>query len=338
MAYAGLSNNEVKINDIDFFMDKVKNTNWNDWDEKVKIEKYIYNFLDNQSQYFDKYDLAYTMQKVWLESVIRDIAKYRHGQRNLVISGGCALNCMLNYLLIKTGWFEHIYFTPIASDVGQSYGAVLNYLLQNNPKELQFINNRNYSATEGYRDKEYFATISNKFSDINVKTIADKLADGKIIGICRGNIEMGPRALGNRTILASPFDAKMKDVLNELKGREWYRPYGILVPREEMGKYFDIDVDAPYMNVLAYCKDEKLLLGAHHKDKTVRVQTVDKKDNPWLHNLLLSFKQKTGVPILINTSFNDSGMPIFNYVKDMYRMYQEKLDGLVIGEKMILKE
>lgn len=338
MAYAGLSNNFVKIVDIDYFMDKIKNTDWNNWEEKVKIQNYIFNFLDTQSQYFDKKDLAYTMQKLWLDSLIRDIAKYRHGQRNLVISGGCALNCMLNYLLIKTGWFENVYFTPIASDVGQSYGAVLNYLLRYKPEEIKHINTRQYSVTEAYRDKDYFKSIESNFVDISVNKIVDALADGKVIGVCRGNIEMGPRALGNRSILAAPFKAEMKTKLNELKGREQYRPYGILVPREEMGKYFDIDVDATYMNVLAYCNDSKLLLGAQHHDKTVRVQTVDKKNNPWLYNLLMAFKKRTGVPILINTSFNDSGLPIFNYVEDMYRMYQEKLDGLVIDEKMIMKD
>lgn len=337
MAYAGLSNNFVKIDDIDFFMEKVKNTDWNNWEEKVKIEKYIYNFLDTQSQYFNKYDLAYTMQKHWLDSVIRDISKYRHGQRNLVISGGCALNCMLNYLLIKTGWFENVYFTPIASDVGQSYGAVLNYLLHNKPEELKHINVRKYSITEGIRDKKYFDKIKSNFIDYSIEKTVEMLIDDKVIGVCRGNIEMGPRALGNRTILASPFNENMKDKLNKIKGRENYRPYGVLILREEMKNYFDIDVDATYMNVLAYCKDSKLLLGAQHKDKTVRVQTVKQEDNPWLYELLMKFKDITGTPILINTSFNDSGLPIFNYVEDMYRMYQEKLDGLIIEDKMIVK-
>ena len=338
MAYAGLSNNFINIENIDFFMDKIKETDWNDWESKVKIEKYIYNFLDNLVLEYDKYDLAYTMQKIWLDSLIKEIYPYRFESPNLVISGGCALNCMLNYLLVKTNWFRNIYFTPIASDVGQSYGAVLNYLLRSMPEEIQHINTKRYFMTEPFRDKKYFNSIENKFTDLKVNTIVDMLNEDKIIGVCRGNIEMGPRALGHRTILASPFNKDMHDKLNEIKGREWYRPYGIIVPRDKMKDYFDIDIDASYMNVLAYCKDSELLQGAQHTDGTVRVQTVSKEENPWLHNLLMAFGQKSGIPILINTSFNDSGLPIFNYVEDMYRMYNEKLDGLIIENKMILKE
>ena len=92
------------------------------------------------------------------------------------------------------------------------------------------------------------------------------------------------------------------------------------------------------MNVLGFCNDSELLKGAQHTDGTIRIQTVDKKENPWLHNLLMYFKKETGHPILINTSFNDSGLPIFNYVQDMFRMFNEKLDGLVIEDKMILKQ
>ena len=125
--------------------------------------------------------------------------------------------------------------------------------------------------------------------------------------------------------------------MNEIKNREWYRPYGILIPREYLGEYFDINVDAPYMNVLGYCKKENIIDGAIHLDGTVRIQTVDAKEDKWLHDLLIDFGKKTGNPILINTSFNDSGMPIFNYAKDMIRMFNEKLDGLVFDKGMIIK-
>lgn len=338
MAYAGLSNKFVDIENLDIFLDRITTTDWNVWEEKVKIEKYIYNFLEGLTDKYDKYDLAYTMQKIWTDMLMKEISKYRFESKNLVISGGCALNCMLNYLLVKTKWFKNIYFTPIASDTGQSYGAVLNYLLRCKPEELKYINSRNYFITEKIRDNDYYKTIENKFQNLKLDTVVKQLAKDKVIAVCRGNIEMGPRALGHRTILASPFNKEMHDKLNEIKGREWYRPYGIIVPREYMKDYFDIDVDASYMNVLAYCQDDELLLGAQHTDGTVRVQTVSKKDDPWLHNLLLAFGKETGVPILINTSFNDSGLPIFNYVKDMYRMYEEKLDGLIVENKMILKD
>ena len=337
MAYAGLSNKFLELENIDAFMNEVKKTNWNIWEDKIEVEKFIYNYLDKMSEKYDKYDLAYTMQKLWINNVMADIAKYRHESENFVISGGCALNCMLNYELIKTGWFKNLYYTPIFSDVGQSYGAVLNYLLHYSPENLKFVDSDDFSITEGIRDKKYFDSISSNFHTYQIEEISSILENDGIVGICRGNIEMGPRALGNRSILASPFHKEMHDKLNKIKGREWYRPYGVIVPREYLSRYFDIDVDVKYMNMLAYPKDKDVLLGAQHTDGTIRIQTVSDEDNRWLHDLLLTFGQKTGVPILINTSFNDGGMPIFNYMKDMYRMYNEKLDALVYENKMVSK-
>jgi len=338
MAYAGLSTNFIKIPDIDKFIKKVRSVDWNNWDEKTKIEKYIYNYLSILVKKYDRYDLAYTMQQLWIREIIQDISQYKFKSDNFVISGGCALNCLLNYKIIQTKWFKNVLFNPIASDVGQSYGAVLNYLLNNDYESFVNINDRNYMFTEGIRDEYYYNTIKDKFIDVNVNKIVDMLYNNRIIALCRGNIEAGPRALGRRTILASPFDREMHNELNNIKEREWYRPYGIIIPREYLNEYFDIDVDASYMNILGYCKNQELLLGAQHKDGTVRIQTVDKKEDPWLHNLLLCFKNVSGHPILINTSFNDSGLPIFNYMKDMYRMYKEKLCGLVYNDKMVLKK
>ena len=337
MAYAGISTNFIDIPKIDSFIQKIRSIDWNDWNEKIKIEKYIYNYLDILSDKYNCYDLAYTMQQLWIREVMKDISKYKFESHNFVISGGCALNCLLNYQLVKTNWFKYIWFNPIASDVGQSYGAVLNYLLENNYEHFVELNDRNYFITEGIRDIDYFNSIKDKFVELKVNHIVDMLAQNKIVGMCRGNIEMGPRALGHRTILASPYDKEMHNELNSIKGREWYRPYGIIIPREYLSEYFDIDIDASYMNILGYCKYDNLLNGAQHKDGTVRIQTVDKKDDPWLHNLLLSFKNKTGHPILINTSFNDSGLPVFNYMKDMYRMYKEKLDALIYENYMVVK-
>ena len=337
MAYAGLSNNFVQIKNIDDFEKAIKDVNWNIWEDKEAIETYIYNFLDEQSKEFDKYDLAYTMQKLWIDWIMRELAQYRHESDNLVFSGGCAMNCMLNYMIEKTNWFNHVYYTPIVADTGQSYGAVLNYLLHYKPDELKYISSNNYSCTNNMEEKEIFERKQNKFKTFDIDELVDKLNDDKIVGVCRGNIEMGARALGRRSILASPFHKEMHDRLNTIKGREWYRPYGIIVPDDKISEYFDINIQVPYMNILAKPKFDNLL-GAMHKDGTIRVQTVNEKDDKWLYDLLIKFGERTGVPILINTSFNDSGLPIFNYFSDMYRMYQEKLDGLIIENYVIYKE
>ena len=337
MAYAGLSNNFVQIKDIDVFEKTIKDVNWNIWEDKENIETYIYNFLDEQSKEFDKYDLAYTMQKLWIDWVMRELSSYRHESDILVLSGGCAMNCMLNYVIEKTGWFNHIYYTPVVADTGQSYGAVLNYLLHYKPDELNYIKSKNYTVTQSMQEKDLYQQHSSEFNDIDINALVEKLANDKIVGVCRGNIEMGARALGRRSILSSPFHKEMHDKLNIIKDREWYRPYGIIIPEDKISEYFDIDTDVPYMNILAKPKIDNLL-GAMHKDGTIRVQTVNKETDKWLYNLLYVFGNKTGVPILINTSFNDSGLPIFNYFSDMYRMYQEKLDGLIIENKVSYKE
>lgn len=337
MAYAGLSNNFIQIKNIDDFEKAIKDVNWNIWEDKEAIETYIYNFLDEQSKEFDKYDLAYTMQKLWIDWIMRELAQYRHESDNLVFSGGCAMNCMLNYMIEKTNWFNHVYYTPIVADTGQSYGAVLNYLLHYKPDELKYISSNSYSCTNNMEEKEIFERKQNKFKTLDIDELVDKLNDDKIVGVCRGNIEMGARALGRRSILASPFHKEMHDRLNTIKGREWYRPYGIIVPDDKISEYFDINIQVPYMNILAKPKFDNLL-GAMHKDGTIRIQTVSEKDDKWLYNLLIKFGEKTGIPILINTSFNDSGLPIFNYFSDMYRMYQEKLDGLIIENSVIYKE
>lgn len=339
MAYAGISSNFIEIRDIRDFMKKIKSINWNNWDEKENIEKYINNYIDQLKLKHNKYDLAYTFQKIWIDDVLNNVFdKYKEYSDTLVFSGGCALNCMLNYYLAKSMWFKKIYWNPIASDTGQSVGAIFNYLLKNKPNELNSLDINEFYCTSEIYDKAYFYRhIKDKLIDINNDKLIEILEKDGIVGICRGNIEMGPRALGHRSILASPLHKEMHDKLNEIKNREWYRPYGILIPREYMGEYFDINVDAPYMNVLGHCKKENIIDGAIHLDGTVRIQTVDAKEDKWLHDLLIDFGKKTGNPILINTSFNDSGMPIFNYAKDMIRMFNEKLDGLVFDKGMIIK-
>lgn len=338
MAYAGISTNFIDIEDISEFLIKIKSFNWNDWKDKKTIEEYINTYINQLKKKFDKYDLAYTFQRIWINDVMEFIHQYVGRSDNLVFSGGCALNCMLNYELVKSCWFKNVYWNPVASDTGQSIGAVINYLFHEMPEELQYIDFKNFYLTNNVYDMDYFnCDISEKLENVNIDKIVDGLVLDKIYGVCRGNIEMGPRALGHRSILASPQHKEMHERLNAIKSREWYRPYGVLIPRECMGEYFDIDVDAPYMNVLGYCKKKGIIDGAIHLDGTVRIQTVSKEEDLWLYELLKRYGEKTGIPILINTSFNDNGMPIFNYTEDMYRMFNEKLDGLIFDEGMILK-
>src|SRR5574344_358270 len=253
MAFAGMSNKFVELSDIKQFMEHVKSVNWNIWEEKIEIEKYINEKINNWKKTVEEYDLAYTLQSIWIDDIMSFIEQYKEYSNFLVFSGGCSLNCMLNYKLVKSKWFDKIYWNPVASDTGQSLGAVYHLLFTDNPKELQYIDVNNFYCTDSIFDKQYFNdNIAKKMEKLNTKRIVQALFDNKIIGVCRGNIEMGPRALGHRSILASPLTKQMHDTLNEIKNREWYRPYGIIIPREYLSKYFDIDVDAKYMNILAW--------------------------------------------------------------------------------------
>ena len=176
------------------------------------------------------------------------------------------------------------------------------------------------------------------WQDYNVDIICNSLKENKIIGVFRGKSEIGPRALGNRSIICNPYSLEIKKRLDEeIKFRESYRPYGVIVPREFVSKYWDIDVDAYYMNIIGY-NLTNLFVGATHVDNSTRIQTVTKESNEWLYNLLINFGEKTGHPVLINTSFNTKKFPIFNWRQDAFDMYKNCLDGLILDDKMILKE
>lgn len=338
MAYAGISSKMITINDFDLFFNDIINYNWNNYDEKIIVENKIIEYINILLLKFDKYDLAYTLQQLWIERILLQVSEYKQYSKNLVFSGGCSLNCMLNYKLLKTEWFKDIYWNPIASDSGQSIGSLYNYLYHNDFNEIKYININNYFCTDIPYDKQYYDNdIKHNTEHLNDDVLIEMLYNDKIIGVCRNNVEMGPRALGNRSILASPYHYSMHDKLNIIKKREWYRPYGIIIIREDLHKYFNIDVDAKYMNIIGYINNKNLLNGAMHIDGSVRIQTITKESNEWLYNLLLKWKKKTGNAILINTSLNDNGMPIFNWYEDIYRMYKEKLDAIVFDDVMEVK-
>ena len=340
MAFAGVKPIFVDIPNIKQFMNYVKSVDWNSWDEKSKIEKYINDYINKLKSKCDEYELAYTFQKIWIDDLLDFIEPYKQYSDNLVFSGGCSLNCLLNYELVKSGWFKNIYWNPVSSDTGQSLGALISMLFYDKFGDgVPKINN--YYITSGIYDKAYYTNnIYPKLSMLDNKVVVQKLLQDNIIGVCRGNIEMGPRALGHRSILAPANKKSMHNRLNGIKNREWYRPFGIIIPRECVDTYFDINVDAPYMNVLGRLNklnNDSLVSGAMHLDGTVRIQTVSEQDDKWLHDLLIEYGKQSGAPILINTSFNDNGMPIFNYSKDVYRMFKEKLDGLIFEDGMIFK-
>lgn len=288
--------------------------------------------------------IAYDVQQE-LERAMMHLAQYaaaRSGSSNLCLAGGVALNCVANSMILEAGIFRQLFVQPAASDTGIPYGlALLGY---------------HQSATGTHRGKsKVYTGISYpkaeivsllKQFDIPYRTVtnhavAKLLAAGNIVGWLTGGSEYGPRALGHRSILADPRNAKMKAVLNaKVKHREAYRPFAPSVLREHASKYFELDVESPYMLLAPKVRDEAVgqIPAVVHVDQTARVQTVSSDDCPVYHDLLKRFHRLTGIPVLLNTSFNDNDEPIVETPLDALLCFMRtKIDYLVLEGILIEK-
>ena len=227
-------------------------------------------------------------------------AKKLVGSNNLVLMGGCALNCVAN--IRAYDYFKDVWIMPAPGDAGSAIGAVLAHK-KNKIKFTPYL---------GYK------ILHNNSNN----TIVNYLKDNKVCGLARGRAEFGPRALGARSLLADPTSPNIKDIVNGIKNRQEYRPFSPVVPLEYASKYFDMRgdlVESPYMQYTVKCKEPNLLHGVVHVDGTSRVQTVKKSDAPKLHDLLMRWGRETGVPVLLNTSLNVKGEPIVNDEIDVDR-------------------
>lgn len=320
-------------------------------------------------------DLAASIQAV-LEEVVIKLAKYAKkvtGEKNLCLAGGVALNCVANGRLSKEKIFDNIWIQPAAGDAGGAIGAALSiyYMMLNRPRKLQdsldgmkgSYLGPEYSQTEIKAALDSFGAVYSLLESSEVITrTAEVLAQGKAVGWVSGRMEFGPRSLGNRSILADPRSPKMQKLLNlKIKYRESFRPFAPSILREDLSDWFDLDVNSPYMLLVAEVSGkrkiplqvnehnlfglEKLSLvrssipAVTHVDYSARVQTVHQVTNPRYHSLINKFKEITGYPILVNTSFNIRGEPIVCSPKDAYRCFMGcELDVLVIGDTILYKE
>lgn len=320
-------------------------------------------------------DLAASVQAVTEEVVIKlakGIAKST-GQKNLCLAGGVALNCVANGKLLREKVFENIWIQPAAGDAGGAVGAALGayYIMLNQPrvvdKNVLDGMKGSYLGPEFTQEKiekelikcgAVFTTHTPE--EITNKT-AQALADGKAIGWMNGRMEFGPRSLGGRSILADPRSPSMQKLLNlKVKYRESFRPFAPSVLREDVSDWFDLDSDSPYMLLVAdvakskqrtMSPDEEALFGIEklnilrssipsvtHVDYSARVQTVHKQTNPRYYQLIKQFKELTGCPVLVNTSFNVRGEPIVCSPTDAFRCFMgTELDVLVIGNTFLEK-
>jgi len=274
------------------------------------------------------------------------------GHYNLCLAGGVAHNCSMNGRVLYESGFKRLFVQPAAHDAGCAWGAALAVQLQLAPntvckslRHVFFGTDIGDDATiEGtLRLWQDFATIE-RCEDTG-GTAADRLADGKAIGWGRGRSEFGPRALGNRSILADPRPADNKDIINRMvKKREAYRPFAPSVLAEHVDDYFVTTAEQktfPTMSVILQVKPEKRdELGAvTHVDGTARVQTVDRDGNPRYWELIKAFGDRTGVPMLLNTSYNNHAEPIVDSVEDaVVAFLTTDLNALVVGDWLVLKK
>jgi len=312
-------------------------------------------------------NIAASIQKV-TEDIMIKIAKSLKEEfniSNLCLAGGVALNCVANGKILKEKIFDNIWVQPAAGDAGGSLGAALAlwYIEQNNSRKV----NPNDSMQGSYLGPEFsqkeieeqLDKAGAKYEIFNDEELLDKtatdLSNEEAIGWFQGRMEFGPRALGGRSILGDPRSEKMQKNLNlKVKYRESFRPFAPSILKEDLSEWFDINVDSPYMLMVAsinkdktikMTEDQKNLFGIDklnvkrseipavtHVDYSARIQTVHKETNEKYFRLIEKFKEKTNCPILVNTSFNVRGEPIVNTPLDAFNCFMgTDLDKLVIG-------
>ena len=298
------------------------------------------------------YDIGASAQKV-LEDIMLKMVNHVHkktGMKNLCLGGGVALNGVANYRILKEGPFESVHIPPSPGDGGSAIGCAqyLYYIhkkqrriiVQDHAKRIQenvyvgpsFSNDEIKSFLEENNIVYEYLTREQL-----LQTTAKLISEQNVVGWYQGKIEWGPRALGNRSILADPRDSKMKDVLNEkIKHRELFRPFAPSILEEYVSEYFDLNIPSPYMLFVAKVKKPDKIPAVTHVDGTGRLQTVSREANPLYYDLINDFYKITGVPVVVNTSMNVRGEPIVNTPEQAYAMIiKTEMDYIMMGNYMI---
>lgn len=294
------------------------------------------------------YDIAGSLQVV-LEDTVLELVRWLHeqtGSENLCLAGGVALNCVMNARIRDRGPFRNVWVQPAAGDAGTALGAALwvdaresgapgrNYVMDH-----AFLGPA-FADEEIERFLQWSRLKYVRLTDV-AQTAAELLARDKIIGWFQGRMEFGPRALGARSILASPISADMQARLNEIKDREDFRPVAPVVLEEEAPKWFQGAQHSPFMLFVHDVIPEKapLIPAVRHVDGTARIQTINRQQHPLYYDTIKAFQARTGVPVLVNTSFNTRGEPIVCTPRDAIECFwSSPLDALVIGSLLLEKK
>jgi len=321
-------------------------------------------------------DIAASIQAVTEEIMLRAVRHVHHqtGMKNLALAGGVALNCVGNGRILREGPFDSIWIQPAAGDAGGALGAALFvwYQLLDNERRTDGHDKQRASllgpAYSNEQIRQFLDTAGAKYhvySDDGqlIANVADLIDEGKVIGWFQGPMEFGPRALGNRSIIGDARSEKMQSIMNrKIKFRESFRPFAPCVLREDVSDYFQMqpEEDSPYMLLVGDVQPHKRLPlqvpieslkgldklkvkrsvvpAITHVDYSARIQTVDRQRHPKLHRLMSRFKQRTGCPVIINTSFNIRGEPIVCSPEHAYRCFMAtNMDVLVMENQLLYK-
>ncbi|MDD5449787.1 MAG: carbamoyltransferase [Candidatus Omnitrophica bacterium] len=300
-------------------------------------------------------NIAASVQRIY-EKAFFHILNYAYERTkiyNLCLAGGCALNSLANGQLFDNTPFKEVYIQPAASDAGGSLGAAYYLYCQLMGNKRIFVMDKAYWGSS-FSEKEMKAAIDEKKNQLNtcsIERIEDEdelcrktagfIAQGKIIGWFQGRMEWGPRALGNRSILVDPRKKDMKDILNaRIKKREWFRPFAPSILLEKVSEFFEKDYPDPFMLKVYPIKMEKrsLIPAVVHADGTGRLQTVKKEENPLYWKLIKEFENITGVPVLLNTSFNENEPIVNTPIEALDCFLRTKMDVLVMGKFLITRQ
>jgi carbamoyltransferase len=292
-------------------------------------------------------NLAFSVQDMCEQAMLTlaRTAVAKTGCRNLCLAGGVALNSKANGKIVSSGIVDRIFVQPAASDDGVCLGAVLGPTLDSGGKlpvrkmRHAYLGNE-CSEVEIEKALTTYKIRATRVSD-PAAVAAEMLANGKILGWVQGRMEFGPRALGSRSILADPRDPEMNaNVNNAVKFREWWRPFAPSILSEAASEYLESATDSPFMVLTAQVKPEKrgVIPSVTHVDGSARPQTVERDVNPLYWRLIHEFGQRTGVPVIMNTSFNLRGEPIVSSPTDAIRtFFSSGMDALVIGNFVVEK-
>ncbi len=318
-------------------------------------------------------DMARSIQAVTEEVMLR-MGRHVHqrtGMKNLCLAGGVALNCVANGRLLKEGPFEKIWIQPAAGDAGGALGAAL-YAWHRYLGEPRVADGRKDSQRGSYLGPQFSSEQVQAFLKENgypytrvpaeelPAKVAALIDSQKVIGLLQGRMEFGPRALGGRSIIGDARSPEMQRVMNlKIKFRESFRPFAPSVLREDLNEYFDFEADSPYMLLVGQVQPDKLVSGSAneqvtglekvnqvrsvvpaitHVDNSARVQTVAREHSPLYYDIIKEFKNLTGCPVIINTSFNVRGEPIVCTPEDAYRCFMRtNIDYLVLGDCLLDK-